>query len=128
MHTMVLLSDHPSERLSAAKIASLIRVSEHHLSKVLQRLAKAGLVRGVRGPRGGFALAKKPNQITLLEVYEAIDGPLAPDDCLMRRRVCGARQCILGGTIRTVNERVKRYLTRTTLSKLKGTYSKEGGR
>jgi len=106
----------------------VIHVSEHHLSKVLQRLTKAGLVRGVRGPHGGFSLARKANQISLMEVYEAIDGPPALDDCLMHRRICGAKQCILRGTIHAANEQVRRYLTRTKLSALKGTYAKEGGR
>jgi Rrf2 family protein len=47
-----------------------------YLLKILQQLVRANVLRSKRGPRGGFSLAKPPNKITMLEVIEAVDGPL----------------------------------------------------
>jgi Rrf2 family protein len=47
-----------------------------YLLKILQQLVRANVLRSKRGPRGGFSLAKPTNKITMLEVIEAVDGPL----------------------------------------------------
>jgi len=47
-----------------------------YLLKILQQLVRANVLRSKRGPRGGFSLAKPPSKITMLEVIEAVDGPL----------------------------------------------------
>ena len=47
-----------------------------YLLKILQQLVRANVLRSKRGPRGGFSLAKPSNKITMLEVIEAVDGPL----------------------------------------------------
>ena len=56
-------------------IASALRASPTYLSKILQQLTRAGLLRTVMGPHGGYHLARKPCEITLLEVVELFDGP-----------------------------------------------------
>ena len=48
-----------------------------YLLKILQQLVRASVLRSKRGPRGGFSLAKTPPKITMLEIIEAVDGPLA---------------------------------------------------
>ena len=118
LHTMVLLAARPDELLSAGRIASALGVSEAHLSKVLQRLGRVGLVRSVRGRAGGFALGRRPEQVTLLEVYEAIEGPLSSGTCLLSRPICGAERCILDRLLVSVNGQVRRHLSAARLSKL----------
>ena len=56
LHTLALLASRPGVILSTHKIAKRLEASEAHLAKVLQRLARMGLVRSIRGARGGFVL------------------------------------------------------------------------
>lgn len=103
-HAMILLADAGEELRSTAEIAEILQVSGAHLSKVLQRLTRAGLVEAVRGPRGGFRLGKSAKEITVLEIFEAIEGPIQERQCLLRKPVCNGKCCILGGLLRQVNE------------------------
>ena len=125
LHAMAFLAANPGERFSAKQIAGLHGVSEAHLSKVLQRLAKVGLLDSARGPKGGFVLARPAEQITLLDVYEAVDGPLRPTTCLLGTPICNGRGCIMGDVLKTVNEQTKNYLTQTSVLDVAGTYRGE---
>jgi len=118
MHTMALLAHEPEKVLSTHEIAETLDVSEAHLSKVLQRLHKAGLVESIRGARGGFLPAKPPAEITMLEVYESIEGPLVETHCLLGNPICGADGCILGDLLSRVNGEVREYLIGTRLTQL----------
>lgn len=63
------------------QIAARLGASPTYLGKILGQLAKGGILRAVRGARGGVLLAKPPSEITLLDVYVATQGPLIPDYC-----------------------------------------------
>jgi Rrf2 family protein len=123
MHTAALLAVDPSRRLSTVQAATTLGVSEAHLAKVLQRLARAGLVRSERGPHGGFQLSGDPSKVTLIEVYEAIEGPLRPVECLLGKRVCSGNHCILGKLASSIDEQVREYLSKTYLSELVDVYA-----
>ena len=125
LHAMVFLAANPKRRLAAGEIASELHVSEAHLAKVMPRLAKADLVDSVRGPGGGFILARPASQIRLLDAYEAIEGKIEANHCLLGRKSCGAKRCILGGLVGVVNARVKDYLAETRLSKLSDVFGSE---
>ena len=121
LHSLVLLAVEPGESLTTHRIASRLEASEAHLSKVLQRLARQGLVKSARGPKGGFVLAKPPKGITLLEVYESIEGPLSWSNCLLDSPICSGT-CIFGGLLKDVHGQVRRYLAGTTLAELTDVY------
>lgn len=101
---------------SVAHLAKILSVSEAHLSKVLQRLAKHGLTTSRRGPRGGFLIARQPGEISLLTVYEAIDGPLKAGTCLLGTPICAPGACIMGRMLHNVAKMVRDYLAGTTVS------------
>lgn len=121
IHAMSYLAnlDDTGRPIPTVEISESLGVSANHLSKVLQRLSKTGLVRSVRGPKGGFRLALEPEDITLLQVYEAIDGSLPPrGHCLLGTPTCGLSQCIFGGLIEDVHQQVSGHFSSTTLASL----------
>jgi Rrf2 family protein len=117
IHAMVYLASLKDGRLASTKeIANTYGVSEAHLSKVIQRLAHSGLVKTFRGPNGGISLAKSPDKITLLNVYESIEGSLSSSACLLGTKKCGGAGCILGDLLQSLNKQVKTRLSGTKLS------------
>ena len=122
LHTMGLLASRPDELMSIVRIAEVLSVSEATLSKVMQRLVHAGQVQSVRGPRGGFRLPRGGEGLSLLAVFEAIEGPLGAGHCLLGRPECPRADCVLGKLIADVNAEVRTYLAQTKLSDLKASF------
>jgi Rrf2 family protein len=63
-------------------------LSLKYLERIMTDLKAAGLVRPIRGMRGGFYLTRPPNKITLRNVYEALEGSLAPMECIDKPETC----------------------------------------
>lgn len=97
----------PGAMVQTREIADAQRLPEGYLAKVIQSLTRAGLVRTARGVHGGVALTRRPAQITVREVFEAVDGPLELHRCGHRPDPCGDVPC---GTHRFW-EQVERVLT-----------------
>ena len=100
-----------------AEAAAALGVSEAHLMKVLQHLSRAGICHATRGPKGGFRLAGDPDQISLLRVFEAIEGPISGTCCLFNERKCRKGGCILGDMVATITDTAKKRMAGTTLAK-----------
>lgn len=105
---------------TARELAASFRVSEHHLAKVLQRMSREGLLTSTRGPRGGFALARPAEDISLLEVVEAVDGPYRAGTCLFDVPICRGDACILGDLLEKLNSLVLDYLRNTKVADVTG--------
>jgi len=117
-HTAVILAASNGDRITTGAIASLLNVSEAHLSKVMQRLVKEGIIDSTRGPQGGFVLRKSADEVTLLDLYESMEGPLEFDDCLLGENRLGKHPCILGPVLKPMGEKLRDYLTNTRLSSI----------
>ena len=118
IHSAALLAQKTDELVSTKDIASQLHVSEAHLSKVLQRLSKVGIVKAVRGPKGGFSLGKPASKIALIDIYESIEGRFLSKRCLLDPKVCDGTGCMLGGFIESVDKKFRDYLKETKLSDL----------
>ncbi|MDX9719548.1 MAG: Rrf2 family transcriptional regulator [Myxococcota bacterium] len=118
LHAIFIIAAESGRPLSAASLAQYLDVSEAHLSKVLQRLAKLDLIESRRGPHGGFSLGKHPEAITLLDVYEAIDGPVRQNTCLLGREDCPMHGCIMGGLVASLSNQLRAFLSQTSLATL----------
>lgn len=71
----------PSKRAATSQIAEEQHIPPSFLAKIISQLSIAGLIHTSRGARGGVSLARSPEQISVLEVVEAIDGPIALNEC-----------------------------------------------
>lgn len=116
LHAMTYIAFHSNEPATTKDIANNFEVSVNHLSKVLQRLVKADLLKSIKGPLGGFELTKKCEDITFLEIYEAIDGKINTGCCLFGKTVCNSSECIMGDFLNKTNKNVKEFFGNKRLS------------
>ena len=115
LHGMVLVAktDH---KLNVNQIAEVIDSSRHHVAKVFQRLAKENFVASNRGPSGGFVMKKDPKDITLLELYEVIEGPVEVQGCPGNKERCPFDKCIMGDLAAVLAREFRDFLARQTLA------------
>jgi Rrf2 family protein len=126
IHAMMFLAGHPSRPVTTREITEILQVSEAHLAKVFQRLGKAGLVKAVRGPQGGYSLAGSTETINLLQIFEAIDGQTSPRDCLLSHPVCHKTCCGIGPVIGQMNRKLAEHLRNTRLADVADYFQEEG--
>jgi Rrf2 family protein len=78
----------PDRRAATSQIAQEQQIPPSFLAKIVSQLSVAGLLQTSRGARGGVSLARPPEQISLLEVVEAIDGPIYLNECVAANGAC----------------------------------------
>ena len=77
-----------AERAATSTVAKEQNIPPSFLAKIISQLSIAGLLHTSRGARGGVTLAREPQDITLLEVVEAIDGPIQLNECVGNDGIC----------------------------------------
>ena len=77
-----------NERAATSQVAKEQHIPPSFLAKIISQLSIAGLLHTSRGARGGVTLARDPKEITLLEVIEAIDGPIMLNECVGEQGTC----------------------------------------
>ncbi|NCP87513.1 MAG: Rrf2 family transcriptional regulator [Anaerolineae bacterium CG_4_9_14_3_um_filter_57_17] len=78
-----------NQRAATSQIAQEQHIPPSFLAKIISQLSIAGLLQTSRGARGGVTLAKPPEEITLLDVVESIDGPITLNECVNDKDACG---------------------------------------
>lgn len=115
LHALMILAKNPDKLMAVNQIASQLDVSANHLSKVMQRLVKAGLIDSIKGFNGGFKLACDIEKLTFLEVYELFDGKIKDANCLLSGKKCEG-DCVLGDLIYSLNNQVRDKFQKTTIA------------
>jgi Rrf2 family protein len=94
-------------------------IPESFLAKIFQRLVHAGLVVSQRGAHGGFSLARLPSEITVREIVEAVDGPIALNGCVLWPEDCRrSGDCRMHEVWMLAQERMMDVLGQVTLAEL----------
>ncbi|TYC17393.1 Rrf2 family transcriptional regulator [Actinomadura syzygii] len=117
----------PGEAVPAARLAAFYELPAAYLNKQLQALARAGILASTPGPRGGFRLARRPEDITLMDVVAAIEGPEEAFRCeeVLRRGpgehegVDYRRRCLVSQSMRRAELAWRRELAGQTLAGLR---------
>jgi Rrf2 family protein len=114
IHGMVIIA-RASDGINAVKIAEQTGFSKNHISKVLQRLVKSEMLKSVRGPAGGFSLKKNPADISLLNIYESIEGPMEIGDCPFANEICYFDRCLMQNVVNRLAIDFRKFLGKQTL-------------
>jgi Rrf2 family transcriptional regulator, iron-sulfur cluster assembly transcription factor len=107
----------PGQRLLARDVSAHERIPGPFLGKIFQTLVRAGLLKSSKGPGGGFSLAKPPRDISLFDIYTAIDGSTYLDACAVGLARCSDEvPCPLHDRWKPIRERIRQYLQHTSLA------------
>lgn len=130
LHCLVYLIDIPEDSSTGIKELSFFQgISDTYLSKIFTKLSKAGIVSSVPGVKGGYRLAKSPEEITFWDVVEAVEGPKPIFQCknikdngyLYRENCCTAPSfCTINLVMLSAEEKMRDFLRSKTLSWLNG--------
>ena len=125
---LVFLAKQPPEKVTlVSEVSREQNIPETFLAKIFQRLSKAGLLRSVRGANGGFTLRKPAHEITMREIIEALEGPIALNRCLLRKGECEEEKiCPLHTVWEEVQQRFLEILDRTTMEDLANRKTRNG--
>ncbi len=114
LHAMVLIAQKKAS-INVNLLAEEMGASRNHLAKVMQQLVKFQFLKSVRGPSGGFTLGKDAADISILDIYEAIEGKIDTPECPLDRRICPFDRCLMGGLVKDVTLQFRDYFKSQTL-------------
>ena len=119
---IIYLASRPSDQVCLlSEIASAVDVPQTFLAKIFQQFSKIGLVRSFRGTGGGFTLGRPADKITLLEVVEAVEGPIIPNRCVTGEGECSrVTTCKVHPVWVNVQSQIHGILANITLEELVG--------
>ena len=116
---LTVLAARQGQVLSAAELAEHSGLEQPTVSKLLKPLAQAGLVASQRGVHGGYRLSREAADISLIQIVEAMEGPLAMTECSQSESHCGiAHQCGARANWRLINDVVADALRGFTLAQM----------
>ena len=114
LHAMVLIAQ-KQRNVNVNMLAEEMGASRNHLAKVMQQLVRFQFLKSVRGPSGGFTLGKDASDISILDIYEAIEGKIETPECPLDRPICPFDRCLMGGLIKDVTLQFRDHFKSQTL-------------
>ncbi len=116
---MVYLASKPSDKLVfLSEIAASVEVPQTFLAKIFQQFSKIGIVNSYRGTGGGFSLGRPANEITLLEIVEAVEGQITLNRCVSNKSCSRTSLCKVHPVWQDIQSQVRDILRKTTLKDL----------
>ena len=114
------LARHAEESVSAREIAKEYRIPGELLAKIMQRLARKGLVVSQQGTHGGYLLGRDPSRISIVDVIEALDGPIGITPCERGSSCEQMEKCSVKDPLMAVRAKMVRVLSDTSIYELAG--------
>lgn len=116
LHSMIYISNRENKAVSLKEIAEKFKISDNHLSKVLQRLVKEEFITSIKGPKGGFLIVPEKKEATFLEIYEAMEGKAKKHNCLFSSNQDDCQNCIMGNLVDKLNDEFLDHMKKTKIS------------
>lgn len=110
---------HPDRIQAAGELAAAIGVAVPTASKILKMLARADLLRSVRGAKGGYMLSRPAGEISIAEVIDAMEGPVGLTECSVVAGLCAQEaSCSIRGNWQRINRVIRDALDQMTVAEL----------
>ncbi len=106
--------------VSAKRVAEEFAIPPELLAKILQRMARAQLIRAQTGPKGGYALTRRPSEITVGQVVRAVEGPINIVGCLEDQDCPQLPRCNLRRPVQKIQAAITQMLDTMSLAELVG--------
>ncbi len=117
--TYIAFHDNQERIVNTKEIAEKYDLPLELLAKVLQRLAKKGLIVSQNGPKGGYQLAREPKTITVGEIVNAIDGPVQIMECNQDDHQClQVEKCSIRNPLTKIQQSISNLLDNITLEEM----------
>lgn len=121
IRTVVYLSREEERKANVTEIARAMHIPKSFLAKILQRLVRNGILSSTRGVMGGFRLARKPAEISLLDIMEAIQGPASVNLCVVEGKKCSLKStCCVHPIWVELRKDIEKRLQKQTIAALLG--------
>jgi Rrf2 family protein len=118
LRAIVFLADHPGEANTSEAIAAVTKVPIGYLAKIMQQLARDGLVSSQRGLHGGFTLEKNPRELTMYDVLQCIDPITRIKECPLKIEGHGTNLCQLHRRLDNAMQAIELAFRKTTINQL----------
>ncbi len=119
VRTVLYLARNRDRMASVTEVAHAMQIPKSFLAKILQRLVRSHILASMRGVKGGFVLAVKPSEITLLDIMESVQGPTGINVCAIDSRRCRlSNTCSVHPVWVQIRKEVERRLKTQTIAKL----------
>ncbi len=119
IHAMIYIANRKDEIISLKEISEHFDISPNHLSKVLQRLVKAGYLISVKGPKGGFQICSGKEEAALIDIYEVIEGKFIPKNCLFASKKINSCCCIMKPLLTSINNTFVDFMSNHKINNVK---------
>lgn len=120
VRALIYLADNKNEGIvSVPELVDELGITRPFLRKIMQLLAKAGVIKSYKGNKGGFRLIKKPDDVYLIDLVEIFQGDFSLNECLLNKDICPNKgNCILKDRVDDIEEKVRVELKSIDLSSL----------
>jgi Rrf2 family iron-sulfur cluster assembly transcriptional regulator len=116
---MCLAKNGTNRIVSRNEVSAYGNIPSHFLAKIAQQLSRAGIIEILQGARGGYRLAVEPEELSLLEVIEAIIGEIFLNDCVIRPESCQASSsCAVNNVWLQARNQLRQTLSRVSFAQL----------
>lgn len=116
LHSVIIIAKQNGQQVNVNYIANATESSKFHIAKVLQKLVKDGFLGSNRGPSGGFYLLDDPKDLTLLQIYESVEGRIVVSRCPLGKATCPLGDCVFDDMTMKMTKEFKDYLESKTLA------------
>ena len=119
LYAMHYLARHGGEGPQSLQSIAAIGVPKQYLEQLLGNLRRAGLVSTVRGSQGGYQIAKNPENISVLDIIDAMEGPIELSECTADENICNkACACPVRPTWQKITDSINQELSKISLQSM----------